>query len=180
MGGRSGIVRGRALHGRRCDLPAEATPEGGIPFWIAGGGEQKTLRIAAKYASYTNFDGTLEGFQHKSAVLAERCKEIGRDFDEITRTSDYNVIIGRSDADVQAKLDWVREHYARVLPDKGDHGRALFASGPLVGTPEQIIETLGALGAAGLAYAICYFVDAGHDPSSIELFEQEVIPALAD
>ena len=31
--------------------------EGGIPLWIAGGGEQKTLRIAAKYASYTNFDG---------------------------------------------------------------------------------------------------------------------------
>ena len=31
--------------------------DGGIPLWIAGGGEQKTLRIAAKYAQYTNFDG---------------------------------------------------------------------------------------------------------------------------
>ena len=29
----------------------------GIPLWIAGGGEQKTLRIAAKYAQYTNFTG---------------------------------------------------------------------------------------------------------------------------
>ena len=27
----------------------------GIPLWIAGGGEQKTLRIAAKYAQYTNY-----------------------------------------------------------------------------------------------------------------------------
>ena len=31
--------------------------DGGIPLWIAGGGEKKTLRIAAQYAQYTNFDG---------------------------------------------------------------------------------------------------------------------------
>ena len=35
--------------------------EGGIPLWIAGGGERKTLRIAAKYAQYTNFDSDARG-----------------------------------------------------------------------------------------------------------------------
>src|SRR6185312_4146371 len=34
---------------------------GGIPLWIAGGGERKTLRTAAKYAQYTNFAGDVEG-----------------------------------------------------------------------------------------------------------------------
>ena len=47
--------------------------EGGIPLWIAGGGEKVTLRIAAKYAQYTNFDGTPEVFAHKSEVLRGHC-----------------------------------------------------------------------------------------------------------
>ena len=153
--------------------------DGGIPLWIAGGGEQKTLRTAAKYASYTNFDGSLDGFKHKSAVLEERCRDVGRDFGEITRSANYNVIIGATEDEVRAKLDWVREHYATVLPHKADAARRQFANGPLVGTPEQVVEALRELDAVGLAYAICYFVDAAHDSSSIELFEREVVPALA-
>src|SRR4051812_22895843 len=68
--------------------------DGGIPLWIAGGGEKKTLRIAAQYADYTNWDGDPETFSHKSDVLAGHCKDVGRDFDEITRTANYNVFIG--------------------------------------------------------------------------------------
>ena len=42
--------------------------DGGIPLWIAGGGEKVTLRIAAKYAQYTNFTSEPEGFAHKSQI----------------------------------------------------------------------------------------------------------------
>jgi hypothetical protein len=49
---------------------------------------------------------------------------------------------------------------------------------PGVGTPEQIVEKLSALKAAGLSYAITYFPEAAYDTSGIELFEKEVIPAL--
>src|SRR6202161_2525165 len=51
--------------------------EGGIPLWIAGGGEKKTLRIAARYAQYTNFDSTPEVFKRKSEILAAHCEDVG-------------------------------------------------------------------------------------------------------
>src|SRR3954451_12579353 len=79
--------------------------EGGIPMWIAGGGEQVTLRIAAKYARYTNFDGTLEAFTRKSELLAGHCRDVGTDYDAIVRTANFNVLIGETEADVQKRLD---------------------------------------------------------------------------
>jgi alkanesulfonate monooxygenase SsuD/methylene tetrahydromethanopterin reductase-like flavin-dependent oxidoreductase (luciferase family) len=149
-------------------------------LWIAGGGEQKTLRIAAKYADYTNFDTTPETFRHKSEVLARHCREVGRDFDQIVRSGDYNVVIGETEADVKDKLAWIRAHYQPLVPaDALQRYEHLYESGPCVGTPEQIIERLSEARGLGLAYAIAYFVDAAYDPSSIDLFARDVIPALS-
>ena len=153
--------------------------EGGIPLWVAGGGERKTLRISAEYAAYTNFDGSEAGFAHKSEVLRGHCADVGRDFAEITRSANYNVIIGETEADVADKLAWAADHYARHLDGGGAKEIEGLRNGPLVGTPEQIVETLTRLRALGMEYAITYFLDAAYDRSSIELFEREVAPALA-
>ncbi|GHD44647.1 LLM class F420-dependent oxidoreductase [Mycetocola manganoxydans] len=156
--------------------------EGGIPFWIAGGGEKVTLRIAAKYAQYTNFDGSPEGFTHKSDILRGHCEKIGRNFDEIVRSSNYNVVIADTEAEVDERLDAIQ---ARVTPYLGEAKAADFMaeyrSGNAlgVGTPEQIVERLSGMKEKGLAYAITYFPEAAYDRSGIELFEREVIPALS-
>ena len=153
--------------------------DGGIPLWIAGGGEKKTLRIAAQYAHYTNFDGSLEGFRHKSEVLAQHCQDVGTDFDAITRSANYNVVIGRDEAEVEERFAWIEDHYAQVLGAEDARKRvAEFRDGPAVGTPERIVETLQTLKDAGMTYAITYFAEAAYDTSGIELFEQEVVPAL--
>jgi F420-dependent oxidoreductase-like protein len=152
---------------------------GGIPLWIAGGGEKVTLKIAAKYAQYTNFDGTLDGFRRKSAVLAEHCRSVGTDFGAITRSANYNVAIGATEHEVQERLSWIREHLtASIGADLAERQLSGFGNLPGVGTPEQIVEKLSALKAAGLSYAITYFPEAAYDTSGIELFEKEVIPAL--
>ena len=154
--------------------------DGGPPLWIAGGGERKTLRTAAQYAAYTNFDGTPDTFVHKSEVLEGHCKDLGRDFAEITRSANYNVVIGSTEAEVIERLDWIQEHYRKVLPDQAERQRKSFASGPCVGTPEQVVEALRAAAQMGMTYAITYFVEAAYDRSGIELFEREVVPALAE
>jgi F420-dependent oxidoreductase-like protein len=154
----------------------------GIPMWIAGGGERKTLRIAAQYADYTNFDGSLEGFQHKSEVLRGHCQDLGRDYDEIVRSANYNVVIGRDEQEVKNRLEWIREQYLRagLTPEKAEEVVHGFATGPAVGTPEQIVETFKKLEGVGMTYAITYFPDAAYDVTSIKLFEQEVLPELVD
>jgi F420-dependent oxidoreductase-like protein len=155
--------------------------DGGIPLWIAGGGERKTLRIAAKYGQYTNFDATPEVFTRKSEILAEHCKDVGTDFDAIVRSANFNVIIGETDKDVADKLAWVRAHYEPLIPaDVLENNYSMLSSGPLVGTPDKIAQHLSELTGLGLGYTIAYFVDAAYDRSSIELFASKVIPALAD
>jgi len=155
--------------------------EGGIPLWIAGGGERKTLRIAAQYARYTNFDGTPAEFTRKSEILAGHCKDVGTDFDAIVRSANYNVIIGETEKDVADKLDWVRAHYRPLLPEKQlERNFTMLSTGPMVGTPEQITERLAEIGRLGLNYAIGNFADAAYDRARVDLFASKVIPALQD
>jgi F420-dependent oxidoreductase-like protein len=156
--------------------------DGGIPFWIAGGGEKVTLRIAAKYAQYTNFDGSPEGFTHKSDILRGHCEKVGRNFDDIVRSANYNVVIADTEKEIADRLDSIQ---ARVTPYLGEAKAAEFLkeyrSGKAlgVGTPEQVVERLRGMKDRGLGYAITYFPEAAYDRSGIELFEREVIPALS-
>ena len=153
--------------------------EGGIPVWVAGGGERKTLRIAARHASYTNFDGTVEGFAHKSEVLRGHCADIGRDPAEITRTANYNVAIGETEREVADRLAFIHDQMARhVGVDEADRQLGAYQGLPAVGTPEQIVQKLSELKGLGMEYGIFYFPEIATDTSGLELFEREVIPAL--
>ena len=150
----------------------------GIPIWIAGGGEKKTLRIAARYADYTNFEPTV--FERKSAILAAHCADVGRDFAQITRSANINVVIGETEKDVEVRLAWMRDHYLRAGVSEATVDRQMEGqrAGVGVGTPEQITERLAALKALGLGYTIANFSEAAYDTSGMHLFENKVIPEL--
>jgi F420-dependent oxidoreductase-like protein len=155
--------------------------DGGIPLWIAGGGEKVTLRIAAKYAQYTNFTSEPEGFAHKSQVLADHCRDVGTDFDSIVRSANFNAVIGESEADVKERVAALRARQAAKANEAAVDGMLSMVTSPesASGTPEQVVEKLQRMRDLGCAYAILYFPDAAYDRTSIELFEQKVIPALS-
>ncbi|HEY3878517.1 MAG TPA: LLM class F420-dependent oxidoreductase [Trebonia sp.] len=155
--------------------------EGGVPLWIAGGGEKKTLRIAARYARYTNFDGSLDAFRAKSEILAGHCRDLGTDYDAITRSANYNVVIGETQREVEQRIAARKAHLLHYgVPEDVAEGQARsLASGPLVGTPELVTERLRELSAAGMSYAILNFAEIAYDRSAFTLFSEKVAPALA-
>jgi F420-dependent oxidoreductase-like protein len=155
--------------------------EGGIPIWVAGGGERVTLKIAAQYADYTNFNGGPEVFARKSELLREHCATVGTDFDAIVRSSNFNTIVGETEAEVQSRIDRLE---ARLATSMGDRRAASYVAQyrtpnaeALVGTPEQVLEKLAAYD--GLGYVINNFPESAYDRSGVELYEREVLAKLA-
>ncbi len=109
------------------NVPRPVQP-GGPKILVGGGGEQRTLRIAAKHADMTHwFSLGLEGLKHKTEVLERHCEEIGRDPSTIERTAGAPVVVVESEAAGKALLE-------RVPPERRPYLN--------VGTVEQAAEGL--------------------------------------
>jgi F420-dependent oxidoreductase-like protein len=178
---RDGRVTFEGKHYQVNDAIVAPKPLQQIPLWIAGGGEKVTLKIAAKYAQYTNFSADPDEFAHKSEILAEHCRNVGRDYGSIVRSANVNAIVGSSDADFAQRAQRVRDRLADVCGDGAAEAMMAMNDNPgnATGTPERVIERMAKLRDLGCEYVICYFPEAAYDRSGIELFEREVIPALS-
>ncbi len=150
------------------------------PLWIAGGGEQLTLKLAARHADYTNFGVSLAEFERKSDVLAGHCEQVGRPFDEIVRSSNFDVVIAASESEISSQLAWLEDRFDRYRSGRsGLPYQEAYRRRHLVGTPAEVSARLDEWGDAGLDYAILYFPEAAYDSTGLELFAQEVMPTLA-
>ncbi len=108
---------------------------GGPPILVGGGGEKRTLRIAATHASMTHwFAGSIETLRHKSEVLEAHCEAVGRDPSTIVKTLGSPVLPVATEQDAAAALE-------RIAPER----RALLT--PM--TPERGAEKLATYIAEG-------------------------------
>jgi len=91
--GSEGEHHGRLFQAERLLNSPQSLSRPRVPIMIGGGGEKKTLRLVAQYADATNVFGSPEGIARKYRILAEHCAAVGRDPDEIERSTLQNVTI---------------------------------------------------------------------------------------
>ncbi len=155
--------------GAYCDpKPVQQLPQ----IWVGGGGERKTLRVAAKHASHTNWQVPIDQFVHKSKVLAEHCDAIGRNFSTIVRTHGPDC----------ALFDTERELRAWCASPSGGHPRKYgtddeYIANQLVGTPEMVADKVQAFVDAGCREFVLWFRDQPHG-ESVDRFLAEVVPMV--
>ncbi len=157
------------LDGAYCDpKPLQQLPA----IWVGGGGEKKTLRIAARHADATNWQADIESFVRKSELLERYCEEISRPFDEITRTHGPDCRIFDTDAEARA---WCSEPgggslWGRTPADE-------YLSENLVGTVDQVTEKTQAFVDAGCREFVLWLRDYPSD-ETLRRFVAEVAPKL--
>ena len=112
-----------------------------LPIWIGGGGEKRTLKIAARYADGWNVPFIApDQFAHKNAILDDHCAAVGRDPKEIKRA--INVGLAYSEESLQQQFGAISD---------------LVRPGVLSGSDDEITDRIGE------------YVDAGADQVNIAL-----------
>ena len=113
------------------DAPCEPKPVGRLPLVVGGRGEQRTMRIAARFADEWNAWCTPDVMVAKSAVLRARCEEIERDPSSIQKSTQAMLVAGEDPAAMAEQA-------------------AKFAGRPvIVGSSDAIVDQVGAYAAAG-------------------------------
>jgi alkanesulfonate monooxygenase SsuD/methylene tetrahydromethanopterin reductase-like flavin-dependent oxidoreductase (luciferase family) len=109
-----------------------------IPIMVGGGGEMRTLRIAARYAdiSHFAFNPSEEVLNQKLLVLRRHCKAVKRDLDEIKKGISVTPIFGFTKDEIEAKI---RQRAERIGVALDEYKKSL---GPNVGTPEQCVQEM--------------------------------------
>ncbi len=122
--GTEAAVEGRHLHAGRALNSPQSISRPRVPIMVGGGGEQRTLRLVARYADACNVFGGPERIAHKFAVLRRHCEDVGRPYEAIERSVLTDVAIEANGS--------------------GGHGQ----------TPAQIVDRLSELSDAGAQHVI--------------------------
>jgi F420-dependent oxidoreductase-like protein len=72
-----------------------------LPLLIGGGGERRTMRIAAEYADHWNTWGAPDHLARKVEVLDRHCADIDRDPGEILRSANATIVLSDDPAEVE-------------------------------------------------------------------------------
>jgi F420-dependent oxidoreductase-like protein len=146
------------------DAPCQPGPvQDRLPLLIGGGGERRTLRIAAQYADEWNAWTTPDLLAHKLSVLREHCEQVGRDADEIHVSTQALFYLSTDKQWLEGKRQETGQRPA------------------IVGTPDEVADIVARYRDAGADELIIPDFTLGsmaRKKDTCDLFMQEVAPAF--
>jgi F420-dependent oxidoreductase-like protein len=135
------------------------------PIIIGGGGAKRTPALAAQFAAEFNIPfAPLDMAKTQVERVAAALAEAGRPADALTYSAAFVVCAGRDDAEI-----------ARRAAAIGRDVDELRSNSPLVGTPAEIADKLGAYMGVGVQRAYLQLLDLS-DLDHLEFFAAQVVP----
>lgn len=140
------------------------------PILIGGGGEKVLLRLVAEHADVWNNPAAHQGeLPHRIEVLKRRCREVGRDFEEIAVSQQTLVVLGEDEKDGRAKMEKAKTLYGFHMGDVEAHG--------IWGSAEQVVEKIERHRRMGVRQLVVELF--GRDTKEpARLFAERVMPAF--
>jgi F420-dependent oxidoreductase-like protein len=136
-----------------------------VPIMLGGSGEQKTFRLAARYADHMNIICGRQDVPRKVAALRERCEEIGRDPGTLPTSYLAMVVLTESPEQTRAMLE-------QVPPERKDR--------VFLGTPEEVADALATdVIGQGIGGLTVNLVRNGHEPGAVAALGKALLPVLA-
>jgi len=123
---------------------------GGPKILVGGGGERRTLRLAAQYADACNIFDSLDAVRRKLPILERHCREVGRDPSTITKTRLSMLSLAPTAAEAEHRLEQTLSSLPSPLPN--DQLRKLFVAGDPDAVCRQVQEHFDA-GLDGLIFS---------------------------
>jgi alkanesulfonate monooxygenase SsuD/methylene tetrahydromethanopterin reductase-like flavin-dependent oxidoreductase (luciferase family) len=133
-----------AFAGRVLSLPDTTCyprPLHQVPIVLGGGGERRTLRLAAQYADAANVMGDAPTVRRKRDVLRAHCAAVGRDPGQVELTHLSTTLVGADDGQLTELIE-------RLRPRQQDPAR--YAAAVNAGTVEDHIGRFRQLAEAGV------------------------------
>ncbi|MEZ4523517.1 MAG: TIGR03560 family F420-dependent LLM class oxidoreductase [Thermomicrobiales bacterium] len=159
---------------------AALTPTGGkANILIGGGGEKRTLRLVAEYADEWNVTPTPpDVYDHKVEVLEQHCKDVGRNPSEITKSIMLSHIIGADEKELEERARNYMAITGREDSDPSEVMNGMRERGLLVGTPDEVIESIKMREAQGIDRIMMQTMDMD-DMAVLELIANEIMPEVS-
>jgi alkanesulfonate monooxygenase SsuD/methylene tetrahydromethanopterin reductase-like flavin-dependent oxidoreductase (luciferase family) len=141
--------------------------------WTDNFGTDKVFRLIAKHANvWNNTPAPVDWCAGKLRRLEDECLSAGRDYREIAKSLETQVIIAKNDVELDGLLQRISRHNPKATFYRDENRlRQVY----LFGTPDQCTDKINQYVKLGITRFILWFVDFPSD-AGMRLFADQVRP----